>query len=49
MIQNRQTARDRDEAEHDYGVNRRALDILRRLEEEQARVKELLETTGVRQ
>lgn len=43
MSQNRQAARDRDEAEHDYAVNRKALDILRRLEEEQNRVKELLE------
>lgn len=43
MSQNRQTARDRDEAEHDYKVNREALDILRRLEAEQMRVKELLE------
>lgn len=48
MSQNRQSARDRDQAEHDYSVNRRALDILRRLEEEQVRIKELLETTGVR-
>lgn len=43
MSQNRQAARDRDEAEHDYDVNREALDILRRLEAEQTRVKELLE------
>ena len=43
MSQNRQAARDRDEAEHDYDVNREALDILRRLEEEQARVRRLLE------
>jgi uncharacterized membrane protein len=43
MSQNRQTARDRDEAEHDYKVNLKALDILRRLEAEQTRVKELLE------
>lgn len=46
MSQNRQTARDRDEAEHDYQVNREALDILRRLEEEQTRVKDLLEQTS---
>ncbi|HYN36682.1 MAG TPA: DUF1003 domain-containing protein [Actinomycetota bacterium] len=43
MSQNRQAARDRDEAEQDYRVNREARDILRRLEEEQKRVKDLLE------
>ena len=43
MSQNRQSARDRDEAEHDYDVNREALGILRRLESEQTRVKQLLE------
>ena len=42
MSQNRQSARDRDEAEHDYDVNREALGILRRLEAEQSRVKQLL-------
>ena len=43
MSQNRQAARDRDEAEHDYSVNREALDILRRVEAEQTRLKDLLE------
>jgi len=47
MSQNRQTARDRDEAEHDYGVDRKALDVLKRLEEDQARLKELLESRTV--
>jgi uncharacterized membrane protein len=42
MSQNRQAAKDRDEAEHDYGVNREALDRLQRLEEGQARIHELL-------
>jgi uncharacterized membrane protein len=42
MSQNRQTAKDRDEAEHDYDVNREALDRLRLLEEGQARIHELL-------
>jgi uncharacterized membrane protein len=46
MSQNRQTARDRDEAEHDYQVNREALQILRRLEEEQARIKGLVEASS---
>jgi len=32
MSQNRQAAKDRDEAEHDYAVNREALDRLKRLE-----------------
>jgi uncharacterized membrane protein len=32
MSQNRQAAKDRDEAEHDYAVNREALDRLERLE-----------------
>jgi len=43
MSQNRQTARDRDEAEHDYSVDRKALAVLKRLEEDQARLLELLE------
>lgn len=43
MSQNRQAARDRDEAEHDYAVNREALDILRRVEAEQTRLKTLFE------
>lgn len=35
MSQNRQAARDRDEAEHDYQVNREALELLRRLVSDQ--------------
>jgi uncharacterized membrane protein len=42
MSQNRQAARDRDDAEHDYEVNREALDRLRRLEEGQTRIQEFL-------
>lgn len=42
MSQNRQVAKDRDEAEHDYGVNREALERLGRLEQQQARIQELL-------
>ncbi len=42
MSQNRQAARDRDEAEHDYEVNRRALALLERLVEEQGRVRDEL-------
>jgi uncharacterized membrane protein len=34
MSQNRQTARDRAEAEHDYTVNEEALSLLRRVERE---------------
>ena len=42
MSQNRQAAKDRDEAEHDYKINREALERLARLEEQQARIHELL-------
>jgi uncharacterized membrane protein len=42
MSQNREAARDRDEAEHDYEVNREALELLKRLATEQARIRELL-------
>lgn len=42
MSQNRQAARDRDEAEHDYEVNREALDLLRKVQEEQTRLRELV-------
>jgi uncharacterized membrane protein len=42
MSQNRQAAKDRDEAEHDYEVNREALDRLKRLEEGLSRLEELL-------
>jgi uncharacterized membrane protein len=43
MSQNRQTARDRDEAEHDYAVNRDALEILERIQRDQARLERLLQ------
>jgi uncharacterized membrane protein len=42
MSQNRQSAKDRDEAEHDYDVNRESLERLERLEAEQTRIHELL-------
>lgn len=42
MSQNRQAAKDRDEAEHDYDVNREALERLARLEEQQGRIHDLL-------
>lgn len=42
MSQNRQAAKDRDEAEHDYEVDREALDRLRRLEDGQTRIEEVL-------
>jgi uncharacterized membrane protein len=38
MSQNRQAARDRDAAEHDYRVNEEALELLRRLAAEQERL-----------
>jgi uncharacterized membrane protein len=44
MSQNRQAAKDRDEAEHDYEVNREALERLQRLEEQQAQIHELIVT-----
>ena len=43
MSQNRQAARDRDEAEHDYEVNREALSLLRDLQDEQQGLKKLVE------
>lgn len=42
MSQNRQAARDRDEAEGDYQVNREALDSLKRLQEGQTRMEQVL-------
>ena len=42
MSQNRQAARDRDEAEHDYEVNREALDLLRQVHEEQTKLREVV-------
>ncbi len=44
MSQNRQVAKDRDEAEHDYEINREALERLQRLEERQEQIRELLVT-----
>jgi uncharacterized membrane protein len=41
MSQNRQAAKDRDEAEHDYDVNREALERLKRLEERLDRLVDL--------
>jgi uncharacterized membrane protein len=46
MSQNRQTARDRDEAEHDYAVKRDALKILERIQRDQARLERLLQRGG---
>jgi uncharacterized membrane protein len=46
MSQNRQAAKDRDEAEHDYAVNRRALAQLDRLEQVQTEMDQLLRTLG---
>jgi uncharacterized membrane protein len=43
MSQNRQAARDRDEAEHDYEVNRDALETLRRIQKDQRHLEELLQ------
>jgi uncharacterized membrane protein len=43
MSQNRQSARDRDEAEHDYEVNREAFATLQKIQQDQARVRERLE------
>ena len=42
MSQNRQAARDRDEAEHDYEVNRQALELLQQVRQEQEKLKEAL-------
>ena len=42
MSQNRQSARDRDEAEHDYEVNRRSLAALRDIQEKQAELNQLI-------
>jgi uncharacterized membrane protein len=42
MSQNRQAAKDRDEAEHDYAVNREALDRLGRLEQGVTRLEQFL-------
>jgi uncharacterized membrane protein len=42
MSQNRQTARDRDEAEHDYQINREAFAVLQNIQEAHAELKELI-------
>ena len=42
MSQNRQSARDRDEAEHDYEVNREAFAALQKIQHNQAELEELL-------
>lgn len=42
MSQNRQAARDRDEAEHDYDVNKEALELLRHVGENQTELKEAI-------
>jgi uncharacterized membrane protein len=42
MSQNRQTARDRDEAEHDYEINREAFAVLQKIQDAQSELKELL-------
>jgi uncharacterized membrane protein len=42
MSQNRQAAKDRDEAEHDYHVNQEALERLKRLEKTHDELKELV-------
>ena len=46
MSQNRQSARDRDEAEHDYVVNREALELLKAITTGQQRLEELLGDAG---
>lgn len=43
MSQNRQSARDRDEAEHDYKVNREAFAALKKLQHDQSELRQLLE------
>jgi uncharacterized membrane protein len=42
MSQNRQAARDRDEAEHDYEVNRETLNLLKQVREEQTKLREVV-------
>jgi uncharacterized membrane protein len=46
MSQNRQAARDRDAAEHDYGVNEEALELLRRVVAEQERLRAAVASLG---
>jgi uncharacterized membrane protein len=40
MSQNREAAHDRDQAEHDYAVNKEALKLLKEVREEQTRLRE---------
>jgi uncharacterized membrane protein len=40
MSQNREAARDRDEAEHDYAVNKEALELLKEVREEQRQLRD---------
>jgi uncharacterized membrane protein len=46
MSQNRQAAKDRDEAEHDYDVDRRALERLESIEARLGRLEEALTPRG---
>ena len=46
MSQNRQSAKDRDEAEHDYEVDRTALEHLDRIDERLARIEAALNARG---
>jgi uncharacterized membrane protein len=48
MSQNRQAARDRDAAEHDYRVNEEALALLRRLAQEQEELRKAVESISRR-
>ena len=48
MSQNRQSAKDRDEAEHDYKVNREGLEALHRLEEQQSRLEEMVSSLAAK-
>jgi uncharacterized membrane protein len=40
MSQNREAARDRDEAEHDYAVNKEVLKLLKEVREERRQLRE---------
>ncbi len=48
MSQNREAARDRDEAEHDYEVNREALELLRGLLADQSEMRSALNRIAAR-
>jgi uncharacterized membrane protein len=45
MSQNREAARDRDEAEHDYAVNKEALELLKEVREEQRQLRDSVANT----